>query len=109
MWYTQTHTDSIKIFLLKKVDTGDVKAAQRIKTLFAALPESLSSILSNNMMAHNQQKQDLVPTSGLHAYMHTEQCIFLYIINKYMAQEIILCYGSLDTNPTEIELVFQKC
>ena len=48
--------------------------AQRLRAL-AALPEVLSSIPSNHMVAHNHLYWDLVPSSGVQAYMQTEHCI----------------------------------
>jgi|UPI00001EA0AD hypothetical protein len=38
----------------------------------AALPEVLSSIPNNDMVAHNIYKWDLTPSSGMQVYMQVE-------------------------------------
>jgi len=48
--------------------------AHRLRAV-AALPEVLSSIPSNHMVAHNHLECDLVPSSGLQTYMQAENCI----------------------------------
>jgi len=47
--------------------------AQWLRAL-TALPEVLSSISSNHMVAHNHLQWDLVPSSDL-VYMQAEHCI----------------------------------
>jgi hypothetical protein len=44
-----------------------------------ALPEVLSSNLSNHMVAHNHLKWDLMPSSGMQVYMQIEHA---YTQNK---------------------------
>jgi hypothetical protein len=56
---------------------GVGEMAQRLRALIA-LPEDLSSIPSNHMVAHNHLLSDLVPSSGLEPYMQAEH----YICNK---------------------------
>ena len=46
--------------------------AQWLRAL-VALPEVLSSILSNHMVVHNHLQQDLMPSSGINVYMQIEQ------------------------------------
>jgi hypothetical protein len=48
--------------------------AQRIRAL-AALPKVLSLSPSNHMVAYNHLYFNLVPSSGLQAYMQAEWCI----------------------------------
>jgi hypothetical protein len=62
---------------LKSNNTGDGEMAQRLRAL-AALPEVLSSIASNHMVAHNHLYCDLVPSSGMQMYMK----IHIHQINK---------------------------
>ena len=63
---------SVKNFMF-----GVGEMAQRLRALIA-LPEDLSSIPSNHMVAHNHLLSDLVPSSGLEPYMQAEH----YICNK---------------------------
>jgi hypothetical protein len=44
---------------------------RRLRAL-AALPEILSSIPSNHLVAHNRLYWVLVPSSGMQVYMHIE-------------------------------------
>jgi hypothetical protein len=53
------YTDFLKIFFIV---AGEM--VQWLKAL-AALPEVLSSIPSNHMVAHNQLEWDLMPSSGV--------------------------------------------
>jgi hypothetical protein len=46
---------------------------QRLRTL-AALPEVLSSIASNHMVAYNHLHWDLMPSSGMHG-VHADRAL----------------------------------
>jgi hypothetical protein len=60
---TKAHSYNISVFLKEtKIRAGDM--AQRLRAL-TALPEVLSSIPSNHMVAHNHLQWDLMPYSGV--------------------------------------------
>jgi hypothetical protein len=58
---SQEYTEKL---LKKKKKTGAGEMAQQLRAL-AVLPEVLSSIPSNHMVAHNHLQWDLIPSSGV--------------------------------------------
>jgi hypothetical protein len=48
--------------------------AQRLRAL-SALPGVLSSVPSNHLVAHSPLYRELLPFSGLQAYMQAKHCI----------------------------------
>jgi hypothetical protein len=66
-WYVYTMKH---IQLFRKIKLGAGEMAQRLRVV--ALPEVLSLILSNYIMAHNHLQRDPMPSSGTAAmYSYT--------------------------------------
>ena len=61
----------VRKILSQKCKLGAGEMAQGLRAL-AALPEVLSSVPTNHMVAHNHLQQDLMPSSGMHMYMQIE-------------------------------------
>jgi hypothetical protein len=57
---------------------GAGEMAQQLRAM-TALPEVLSSIPSNHVVAHNCLKWDLMPSSGMHEESYG---VLTYVINK---------------------------
>jgi hypothetical protein len=71
--------------------------AQQLRTLIA-LPEVLSSVPSNHVVAHNHLQWDLMPSFSVSE--DKEKCTHIYKINKSFLKIINLCYYCDSVSPS---------